>query len=133
MSRTRRYEAEALGVTPEGTTPGQHTLTEGFCSASARAPAPSAQLEGGGAWSGGGRERAALRPGFGAAPQGQQHGAKRRPAGGRVTPPANDVSSSPKLDDRSQIRAGLFTSSNPRTGHRQKRPCRVASSREVQT
>jgi hypothetical protein len=102
VSTTRRYEAEALGVTPKGTTPGQHTLTEGFCSASGRASATSAQLEGGGAWSGGGRERGALRPGFGAEPQGQQQGAQRLPAGGRVTPPANDVGSSERGQGRAK-------------------------------
>lgn len=87
MKRRGAYEAKALGVTPEGTTPGQRSLTEGFRSAS-RGCAQD-QLEGGDVWSGGGLERVALRPGFGAEPQQRQQGAQRLPAGGRVTPPAN--------------------------------------------
>jgi hypothetical protein len=89
MKAQARYEAEAFGLTPEGTTSGQHTLTEGFCSASFSASAPSNQPERSGAWSGGGRERVALRPGFGAEPQGRCQLA----AGGRITSPANDVGS----------------------------------------
>ncbi len=73
MSSNSAYEAEALGVTSEGATPGRHTLTEGFCPASGSPELPpEAQLEGGGDRFGGGRERAALRPGFGAEPQGRE-------------------------------------------------------------
>jgi len=87
MSAAQRYEAEALGLTPEGTTPGRRTLTEGLCPASDQAESEThPQPEGGGARSGGGREREALRPGFGAEPQGRSQCA----AGGRVTPPAKN-------------------------------------------
>lgn len=89
-----RSEAEALGLTTKGTTPGRHTLTEGLCPASAR---NGARFEGGGDLSGGGREREARRPGFGAEPQ----GASRAPAGGRVSPPAKNHPVSPRRCQRS--------------------------------
>lgn len=111
MTRTPGYEAEAFGLTPEGTTSGQHTLTEGFCSASAHASALSAQLEGGGAWSGGGREREALRPGFGAEPQ----GGNQVRAGERVTPPAKShvSSDSGPIHAQSRVLAARVTDGPP--------------------
>ena len=107
MTTAQGYEAVALGLTPEGTTPGRRTLTEGLCSASDEAESEThPQPRGGGARPGGGREREALRPGIGAEPQGRS----RRAAGGRVTPPAKDQQPAGRLNPCAEKSDGIASS-----------------------
>jgi hypothetical protein len=127
-------EAKALGLTPEGATPGQHTLTEGFCSACPPASGCVCPAREKRSWSGGGRERVALRPGFGAEPQGRN----QVDAGERVTPPAKSHFSSglgqkpaEKLARRSNStdRPPNATARRENVGHSQARETRLLACR----